>query len=90
MAGVQYIATGEMLKAGGVALIASPIMVEAGRVVIAEIWRERRERRAREEGIAEGEQRNHLRWEEWNQRREEAEAKGEPFTEPPPRLENPE
>ena len=73
---IQYVATGELLKAGGVALIASPIIVEVGRMVLAEIWTERRLRKAREEV--------HQRWSEWNRRREEAEAKGEAFTEPPP------
>lgn len=73
---IQYIATGELLKAGGVALIASPTIAEAIRMVLAGIWQERRLRKAREEV--------HRRWAEWNQRREEAEAKGEVFTEPPP------
>ena len=78
---IQYIATGELLKAGGVALVTSPIIVEAARMVLAEIWAERRLRRAEEQV--------QQRWEEWNQRREEAEAKGESFTEPPPALEHP-
>ena len=49
-------------------------------MVLAELWTQHRVRRAVE--------RHQRRWEEWNQRREEAEAKGELFTEPPPRLEN--
>ena len=53
-------------------------------MVLAELWLERRERKAREEGR----QLQQAQWEAWNQRREEAEAKGEPFTEPPPVLEN--
>ena len=85
---IQYVATGEILKAGGVALITSPIIVEVGRMVIAGMWSERRERRAREQGRAEGEERANQRWEEWNQRRLQAEAHGETFTEPPPRPEN--
>ena len=85
---IQYVVTGELLKAGGVALIASPIITEAGRMVLAGIWTERRLRRAEARGRAEGAERANRRWEEWNQRREEAEAKGEPFTESPPRLEN--
>ena len=60
---IQYVATGELLKAGGVALITSPIIVEAGRMVIAGIWSERRERKAREEGVVEGEQRKQVQWE---------------------------
>lgn len=89
---IQYIATGELLKAGGVALIASPTIAEAIRMVLAGIWQERRLRKARQEGreegraegVKEGEARANRRWAEWNQRREEAEAKGEVFTEPPP------
>ena len=73
---IQYIVTGELLKAGGVALITSPIIVEVGRMVLAEIWTERRLHRLQQ------------RWEDWLRRREEAEAKGEPFDEPPPKLEN--
>ena len=57
--GIQYAATGEILKAGGVALIASPIIVEAGRMVIAAIWSDRRERKAREEGHAVGLEEGH-------------------------------
>ena len=53
-------------------------------MVLAGIWIERRLRKAREEGR----QIQHVLWEEWNQRREEAKAKGEPFTEPPPSLDN--
>ena len=73
---IQYVATGEILRAGGVALITSPIIVEVGRMVLAEIWTERRLHRLQQ------------RWEDWLRRREEAEAKGEPFDEPPPKLEN--
>ena len=85
---IQYVATGELLKAGGVALIVSPIIVETGRMVIAGIWSERRERKAREEGVVEGEQRNQAQWEAWLKRRENAEARGELFDEPPPKLES--
>ena len=73
---IQYVATGEILRAGGVSLIVSPIVVEVGRMVLAEIWTERRLHRLQQ------------RWEDWLRRREEAEAKGEPFDEPPPKLEN--
>ncbi len=73
---IQYVVVGEVLKAGGVALITSPIIVEVGRMVLAEIWTERRLHRLQQ------------RWEDWLRRREEAEAKGEPFDEPPPKLEN--
>ena len=81
---VQYVVTGELLRAGGVALIASPIITEVGRMVLAELWLERRERKAREEGR----QLQQAEWEAWNRRRQEAEAKGIPFDEPPPELES--
>ena len=51
-------------------------------MVLAEIWTERRLRRAEERGRAE----TQMLWEEWLKRREEAEAKSEPFDEPPPSL----
>ena len=38
----------------------------------------------RAEGKAEGRAEERLLWSEWNRRREEAEANGFPFTEPPP------
>lgn len=79
---IQYIATGELLKAGGVALIASPAIVEAGKVVIATIWRERRDQKVRQEGRQE----MHAEWEAWRQRFLDAQARGIPFDEPPPKL----
>ncbi len=81
---IQYVATGEILRAGGVSLIVSPIVVEVGRLVLAEIWTERRLRKARQEG----QQFQQSQWEDWNRRRLEAEAKGEPFDEPPPQLDS--
>ena len=77
---VQYVVTGELLKAGGVALIASPVITEVSRVVIGAMWTKRK--------VEEAVQHNQAQWEAWLQRREEAEARGEPFTEPPPHLEN--
>lgn len=67
---IQYIVTAEILKAGGVALIVSPVIVEVGRMVLAEIWTERRLRKARSEARAEVQR----LWEEWNRRREAAEG----------------
>ena len=80
---IQYIATGEILKAGGVALIAAPTVVEVAKMVLAGIWIESRERKARQAGRAA----QHAEWEAWNQRRKDADAKGVPFDEPPPKLE---
>ena len=39
----------------------------------------------RDEGIQAGRRETQQRWEEWNRRRLEAEARGEQFEEPPPR-----
>ena len=73
---IQYIATGELLKAGGVALIASPTIVEAGKVVIAAMWTKSRERKIRRELNSE--------WNAWLRRRDDAVAQGIPFDEPRP------
>jgi hypothetical protein len=66
------------------ALAATWPLMEAMRMVLASIWRDRIRRQAREEGIAIGEERSNQRWREWVQRREKAEARGEPFNEPMP------
>ena len=93
---IQYIATGELLKAGGVALIVSPIIAEGLKMVLAEILSERRIRKAeerglakgREEGRAETRQKTHAEWADWVQRWRDAEAKGIPFDEPSPQAED--
>ena len=38
----------------------------------------------REEGLATGIALSHAKWRAWNERREKAAARGEPFDEPPP------
>ena len=93
---IQYIATGELLKAGGVALIVSPTIAEGIRMVLAGIWSERRERKARAEGVERGREEGREqgreegkniqqgRWEDWWQRYQNAQAAGIPFDEPPP------
>ncbi len=93
---IQYVVVGEVLKAGGVALIASPVITEVSRVVIGAMWTKRKVEEARvearaegreegrEEGRAEGRRENHDQWETWFRRLKEAEAKGMPFDEPPP------
>ncbi len=83
---IQYVVTGELIRAGAAALVISPIIVETGRMVLAAIWSERRERKAREEGQLQGQQRMHAQWEDWNRRRLEAEAEGKVFDELPPQL----
>ena len=89
---IQYIATGELLKAGGVALIVSPILAEGLKMVLAEILSERRIRKASSEaearglakGWEEGKNIQQSRWEDWWQRYQNAQAAGIPFDEPPP------
>jgi len=50
--------------------------------------RVRRQRRqeGRIEGLAEGRKEADAAWRAWNERRLDAEARGEPFTEPPPEI----
>ena len=45
---------------------------------------EERDNKFREEGIAKGRTEANQAWAAWNNRREETEARGEPFSEPPP------
>lgn len=58
------------------ALAATWPIMEAMRMVIASIWRDRIRRQTREEV--------NRRWREWIQRRDQAETRGEPFDEPAP------
>ena len=58
------------------ALAATWPVMEAMRMVLASLWENRIRRRAREEA--------NRRWREWIQRRDQAEARGEPFNEPAP------
>lgn len=96
---IQYIATGELLKGGGVALIAAPSIAEGIRMVLVGIWQEHRIRKAtaaadekarretREEAM-ETLRIHHDRWEAWWQRWQNAQAQGLPFDEPPPQLDD--
>ena len=58
------------------ALAATWPIMEAMRMVFAALWEKRAVNRAREE--------TNRRWREWIQRRDQAAARGEPFTEPAP------
>ena len=78
---IQRIATAEIVQAGGASLVGSVIIVEVGNVVLGEWVRQRRQQRDLEEGRKEA----HALWLAWNQRREEAEKRGEAFDELPPR-----
>ena len=80
----QRIATAEMVQAGGASLVSSAIIVEVGSLVLGEWIKQRRWARA----LKEGREETQALWEAWNQRRQEAEARGETFAEPPPSLGN--
>ena len=77
-------------------VMGSPIVVEG--VVMVFGWlmlekkrqegREEGREQGREEGRSEGRTETNARWDAWNQRRMQAEANGEPFTEPPPSARN--
>ncbi len=62
------------------------IVVEAGGwiMVLTSRIREALRREGRNEGLREGRNEERARWEDWNSRREEAQAQGKPFNEPPP------
>ena len=70
------------------ALAATWPVMETMRMVIARIMEKRTYLRGREKGMEEGieigEKRSNRLWREWVQRRDQAEARGEPFTEPMP------
>ena len=50
--------------------------------------RQEGKKEGRAEGVALGREEANAAWDAWNRRRVEAEAKGEPFTEPPPSIRN--
>ena len=62
------------------------IMAMEGARVIAEAYLKKRYQDGRTEGRAEGEQVAHTAWTVWNNKRLEAEARGERFNDPPPTL----
>ena len=51
---------------------------------LLEPLKERQKEEGRVEGREEGQDESDARWLAWNERREKAEASGEPFAEPPP------
>ena len=87
---------GDTAIAAGFWLFASPILVEGAVMVFAAMFRQRireesreegREEgitQGREEGITQGREEADVAWREWNRRRLESEASGEPFNELPP------
>ena len=64
----------------------SYVIVE-GVNMLAEQFKQKRYAEAQAKGEAKGEANRQKVWEEWNGRRQEAEARGEAFNEPPPTLE---
>ena len=69
----------------------------AGALIVTEVWRnglvlaerleewfEKRKQRQIAEAVAEAEEKLTVKWQEWNERRMEAERQGKTFDEPPP------
>ena len=83
---------GDTAKAGAFWVFASPVLLEGVVMVFAALYRQRKRQEDREEGRQEGRQEGRAErdaeWGAWNQRRMEAETRGEPFTEPPPGAHN--
>ena len=87
---------GDTTRAAAFWLLGSPVAVEGIVMVFAALYREKKREEARLEGRHEGRQEGreegiseaHAAWGEWNRRRMEAEANGEPFAEPPPDFAN--
>ena len=77
--------TGDSTRAAAASIAGAAIVVEGADMVIGAMIRQRARERGREEGREEGRHEIHQLWMEWNQRRIDAEDRGEPFTEPPPR-----
>ena len=71
-------AIGSLIAVQGVAIIVSLYHIITNRFVLPTIERHR------EEGREEGEERANRAWRDWLREREEAEAEGRPFNEPPP------
>ena len=66
----------------------SAIGVEGVNMVLAELMKRKRAQRDEDQGEARGAARMHRLWSAWLERKEAAEAKGEPFNEPPPQPPN--
>ncbi|MYC31816.1 MAG: hypothetical protein F4X64_01400 [Chloroflexi bacterium] len=91
---------GDTTRAGAFWVFASPVLLEGVVMVFAALYRQRKREEGREEGRAEGREEGRAEgrvegleegraaanadWVAWNRRRMEADANGEPFTEPPP------
>ena len=68
--------------------LGSPMVVEGVVMVFGWLFLEKKRQEGREQGLAEGRvegrTETNAQWDAWNQRRMQAEANGEQFTEPPP------
>ncbi|MXW35945.1 MAG: hypothetical protein F4X26_05500 [Chloroflexi bacterium] len=64
------------------------VLVVEGGTMVADVFRrqlqERARQRGREEGLAEGREKERARWEDWIERKEAAELENLPFDEPRP------
>ncbi len=69
-------------------VLASPILVEGVVMVFGWLYVEKKRQEARRESREEAIAERDALWDAWNQRRMEAEANGESFTEPPPSARN--
>ncbi len=70
--------------APAVAVIAAESIVVVDLVMILTLLYEDYRKKQYAKALAQGEAREREKWQAWNQRRLEAEANGQPFTEPPP------
>lgn len=88
---VQSIITEQLVRGAGASLILAYILTEGGDMVISAILRERNRQKdleARRKAKEQGRSEIQTLWEAWNRRRTDAEQRGEPFTEPPPNIDN--
>ena len=84
--GVSYIESVRLITVLVIVATTNSILLVEGIPMVAERFLERRFQEGEKSGQAIGEKKAHKRWEAWNRRRLEAEARNEPFTEPPPSL----
>ena len=80
--GVSYIESVRLITVLVIVATTNSILLVEGIPMVAERYLERRF----QEGKVRGEKNNQKLWEAWNRRRLEAEARNEPFDEPPPSL----
>ena len=98
---IQAVATEQLARSAGASLVVAYILADGGDMVISAILRERNRqkdlealRKAREDGLQEGLEEGRQEggsevqslWETWNRRRQEAEERGEAFSEPHPEI----